>query len=920
MKTSYLRRVLSAASLLASLAISGIPGTALGAPTALDNDYPTCKSGEIYESPQPTNPGGVEPLGLCYSQCKAGFTGIGVRCYQNCEAGMKDLAFSCLRNTDIIAKDTYGRTAGTPLQCNPGQENIAGLCYDTCPSGFSNAGFFCAERCKTNYTDFGLTCGYSYARDTTPRPSSLPTVCGTNAEFDTGLCYPKCRTGYTGTLTGCYSTCPAGFTDTGLFCQRPGDIIGKDIYTRSPDSCASIGKVQLGAFCYPACPAGSTSVGLDCHYPCPAGYADDGLICRLDPDIIGRPRYSRAGDATGLPCNSSEEQKGLLCYPKCRSGYTSSALECEGSCPSGYTNDGLTCRKPGNLIAQRIVSRAGDAVARPYPACKSGYTAFGFDCHSVCPAGYTNDGLTCRKDPFITAKDIYDRGVGSLPGCSAGSDNIGGVCYDSCPAGKKVTGLLCAVPCNAGFRDDGLFCGDTYNKKTSNRTSLPGRCEAGEEQDGLLCYPVCRAGYYGVGPVCWKSCAQGYHDDGAFCRRPEKIVFKDSYERGAGRLPDTCNVASFDRAPTKVVNPAGPFTMIFASDPQLLWLTKGRDDEAHTGRNPLWCEGDCYDKRARETNRRHVVSMNTIQFARSIADGTRGLWPKSASAGKSAGRPIARPQGVVINGDLTAFWQHHDDATTDEVRLFRQHYEPAAHYAVREALQLPLFPGLGNHDYANNVKDCTGAIPHYSANYGNNACAREAIDYMKTAVACDHVKNLPTGTIVSFDRDSLAYAFDIGRYRFIQMHNYPTYVRSEIDIKDATSWLKRVLDDARSKGKRAVLNYHDPGEHWSPNSSRAIDNKGNVDPDDATGTQFRDALRGQDVVAIFAGHFHEEWGSYGSLTVDDKRIPVFLSGSSEYNRFLLVEFGDDYFTVGVINASTGTPVFDSGNLTSTTLP
>ncbi len=914
MRAASSRCRLAGASFLIWLIAVGFAGLAHAGPSALDNDYPTCNVGEIYESAQPTNPGGVEPLGLCYSQCKGGYTGVGVRCYQNCEAGMKDLAFSCLRNTDIVAKDTYGRTVGTLLKCDPGQENVAGVCYENCPSGYSNAGLFCAERCKTSpaYIDTGLTCSYVYSKETSVRSSYFPTVCSAGQELDGGLCYPKCQTGYTGALTGCYQNCPVGFTDTGLFCNKAGDIIGKDIYSRSPDSCASIGKVQLGAFCYPACPSGTTSVGLDCHYPCPAGYTDDGLTCRLDPVIIARPRYSRALDATTLPCNSNEERKGALCYPKCRSGYTSSALECEGSCPSGYTNDGLTCRLPGNIVAQSITSRAGDAVVRPYPACRSGYTEFGFDCHSVCPAGYADDGLTCRKDPIVYSKTIYQRGVGSLPACIAGEENIAGICYGKCPTGQKAAGLICAASCPSGYRDDGLFCNGDYTKKTVGRpSSLPGRCDPGEEQNGLLCYPVCRAGYYGVGPVCWKSCGQGYHDDGAFCRRAEKIVFKDSYQRSAGRTPDTCDVASFDRSPTRVINPAGPFTMIFASDPQLLWLTADDADTPGVSEaNPLWCDGDCYGKRARETNRRQVISMNTIQFARSLADGTRGLWPKSTASGKSAGRPIARPQGVVINGDLTAFWQHHDDATTDEVRLFRQYYEPAAHYAVREALQLPLFPGLGNHDYANNVGDCTGTIPHYSVNFGSNACAREAIDYMKTAVACDHVKNFPTGTVVSFDRDSLAYAFDIGKYRFVQMHNYPTYAKTEIGIKSATTWLKKVLDDAKAKGKHAVLAFHDPDEHWRP-----------------TNADFTDALKGQDVVAVFAGHYHWIWGRYearsaytGSVTVDGRKIPTFLSGSSEYNRFLLVEFGDDYFTVGVINATTGAPVFDSGNLTSTTVP
>lgn len=911
MQASCSRSLLSVGSLLVWLITIGFAGLAHAGPNALDNDYPTCNSGEIYESAQPTNPGGVEPLGLCYSQCKGGYTGIGVRCYQNCEAGMKDLAFSCLRNTDIIAKDTFGRTAGTPLQCNPGQENIAGLCYDTCPSGYSNAGFFCAEKCKTSppYIDTGLTCSYVYSKDTSVRPSTLPTGCGTGDEFDTGLCYPKCRAGYTGTLTSCYQTCPAGFIDTGLFCQTNTSILAKDIFTRSPGSCASIGRVQIGELCYPPCPAGTTSVGFDCHYPCPAGYTDDGLTCRLPLVVIDQDRYTRAFNATALDfpsfgCSGGKVKIGALCYPTCISGYNSVGLDCERPCPSGYTDDGLTCRRPLVVVGQRIESRAFDVVTRPYPACPSGYTEFGFDCHSVCPPGYTNDGLTCRKDAIIYSKELYDRGVGSLPSCSASTENILGVCYSNCPAGQDAKGAICVRPCPSGYRDDGLFCNGDYGKKTVSRTSLPGRCNAGEEQDGLLCYPVCREGYYGVGPVCWKSCGQGYHDDGAFCRRPEKIVFKDSYQRGAGRTPDTCDVASFDRSPPKVVNPVGPFTMIFSSDPQLLWITADNDKTPLANEaNPLWCDGDCYGKRARETNRRQVISMNTIQFARSLADGTRGLWPKSTAAGKSAGRPIARPQGVVINGDLTAFWQHHDDATTDEVRLFRQYYEPAAHYAVREALQLPLFPGLGNHDYANNVGDCTGTIPHYSVNFGSNACAREAIDYMKTAVACDHVKNFPTGTVVSFDRDSLAYAFDIGKYRFVQMHNYPTYAKTEIGIKSSTTWLKKVLDDAKAKGKHAVLNYHDPNEHWNP-----------------TNADFKDALGGQDVVAIFAGHFHWIWGEYSSVTVDGKRIPVFLSGSSEYNRFLLAEFGDDYFTVGVINATTGAPVFDSGNLTSTTVP
>ena len=37
-------------------------------------------------------------------------------------------------------------------------------------------------------------------------------------------------------------------------------------------------------------------------------------------------------------------------------------------------------------------------------------------------------------------------------------------------------------------------------------------CKKGQEQDGMLCYPICRDGYHGVGPVCWAN--KGIHSYG----------------------------------------------------------------------------------------------------------------------------------------------------------------------------------------------------------------------------------------------------------------------------------------------------------------------------------------------------------------------------------------------------------------------
>ncbi|KAJ3077814.1 hypothetical protein HK102_004947, partial [Quaeritorhiza haematococci] len=104
------------------------------------------------------------------------------------------------------------------------------------------------------------------------------------------------------------------------------------------------------------------------------------------------------------------------------------------------------------------------------------------------------------------------------------------------------------------------FCGRSGRKS----------CRPGDEDQAGLCYERCRDGFYGVGPVCWQSCPGGYTDDGAFCRKPGHIygkgccctiwgccgcdagynddgctcridphIFaKESYGRGAGRVPD----------------------------------------------------------------------------------------------------------------------------------------------------------------------------------------------------------------------------------------------------------------------------------------------------------------------------------------------------------------------------------------------
>jgi len=176
-----------------------------------------------------------------------------------------------------------------------------------------------------------------------------------------------------------------------------------------------------------------------------------GFIQAASVDIVNLINASKGRGVGRIPtrCKDNEEQKGQLCYPKCRDGYRSSALECEGGCPAGSSNSGFHCTqwtktKPcflwdstskcrkkfrdadGNPIGVR--SKAASTVAEP---CMPGFkrrsyalgTAF---CNksrnrysrmfmartkSVCPDGYPDkqNGLCYKKCP-----DDYPRGRGPI--------------------------------------------------------------------------------------------------------------------------------------------------------------------------------------------------------------------------------------------------------------------------------------------------------------------------------------------------------------------------------------------------------------------------------------------------------------------------------------------------------------------------
>lgn len=403
-------------------------------------------------------------------------------------------------------------------------------------------------------------------------------------------------------------------------------------------------------------------------------------------------------------------------------------------------------------------------------------------------------------------------------------------------------------------------------------------CPVGMKYQGSTCYEPCRSGYEEDSVLCRKSCKSGFSWKYGACSKWGGLVsyYPDNYQRNTAE-PQVCNSSSFSKTIPDSASPAR-FTMLFASDPQIPWWFGARRADCNTDA--------CVKEKSYEANGNQVQAMNNIVNATHTSGGVTqtGIWPSTSTIrADRRGQEISDPLGVVINGDLTAFW--HDWQVEKYMDFY--HRNDSAPLDSKN-LKLNLYPGLGNHDYANNKNDCWWSRNLEYAPLGANGCAKNAAHYIKKTLSCNLVSNFPSSTVTSFDDGSLAYSWDIGRYHFIQLHNYPTYTYNEIGLSDAIQWLRGDLQKAHDAGQKIVLNMHDYGEHMR---------RSNI--------EFLEAIAGKRVVALFAGHIHESNGYAGTIT--GTNIPVFRSGSSDYSTFLLVEFGEDYFTVSVISSEGGTP-------------
>jgi len=164
--------------------------------------------------PISTCPAGKERNGaLCYPLCKAGFNGVGPVCWSVCPDGFRNDGAFCAK------PGPYGRGVGK-IRAFDNSERCLALWYPKCKTGYHNVGCnICSPNCPSGMKDIGVSC----AKMSYGRTAGTPLTCKPGEELGGALCYPPCKSGTKGIGPVCWGSCPAGTTRCGALCMASGE-------------------------------------------------------------------------------------------------------------------------------------------------------------------------------------------------------------------------------------------------------------------------------------------------------------------------------------------------------------------------------------------------------------------------------------------------------------------------------------------------------------------------------------------------------------------------------------------------------------------------------------------------------------------------------------------------------------------------
>ncbi len=238
------------------------------------------------------------------------------------------------------------------------------------------------------------------------------------------------------------------------------------------------------------------------------------------------------------------------------------------------------------------------------------------------------------------------------------------------------------------------------------------------------------------------------------------------------------------------------------------------------------------------------------------------------------------PAFAFFNGDVT------DCALPEEWQLLEKSFLSGP---------LPIFLGLGNHDYASQPKRCVRAARKLgSESFLAKGSLARMKELTKTYAARTGVKNfsLDLQSQAGEWRGSMAYSFDYGGVHFVELQYSPTYAArlknaaSNYQIRPSSSWLERDLARAGARGLPAILNLHDLNYLADEQVDRIL-------------AQYPPA-------AIFCGHSHRvQQGYYAALK---KKIPVFDSGVFYRGYYFYIQLSPKGIKVNYVRGNSGIPI------------
>ena len=408
--------------------------------------------------------------------------------------------------SDIDKKISSNKPVGVNY-CSPNQSKENLLCYDKCKDSFKSDG---AVLCYKQYPDFekngrGHTITSITKKIDTNTGKPLST-CPADKSKENLLCYDKCKDGFKSDgAVLCYKQYPdfenngRGHTITNIT-KKIDTNTGKPLSTCPPD------KSNENLLCYDKCKDGFSSDGaVTCYKNAPSNWPGGQSITHLQH----KTHYTGPGKPL-TDCKPDQDKSGLLCYPKCKDGFTSDNLNtCYKNAPSNW---------PGGQSLTHLQHKTHyTGPGKPLTDCNSNQDKDGALCYPKCNSGYNGVGPVC----WGSCGDKIDVGALCRERCRSGFNDVAGVCLGSC-GGKTDVGALCRDTCNSGYHEVAGVCWENT--------------PSGSVNVGALIREGCRSGYTDVAGVCWANgCPSGWNDNGAFCREPLKTVDNGYYNWSWGR-------------------------------------------------------------------------------------------------------------------------------------------------------------------------------------------------------------------------------------------------------------------------------------------------------------------------------------------------------------------------------------------------